>query len=348
MANQLNNIMMAITGYAEVELKQASAKERRGLERILSNANRATLLIQRLLAFSRERTSPPEVLEVNCVIQEVGELMRQLAGQQIEVTFDLAPKLQRVKTDRMELERLLLSLAVRARKLMTAGGKLVVSTQLATLEQKFHRKNKYLPAGTYVLLTVCDKAADDRTITSIGDSPSHQTMASSVIVAEEGRLVGACDDPTDGASLSIYFPAIDHETKEPLQRNLSKEPSSPKTILVVEDDDAVRGPAAEFLMMEGFKVLQVRTGEEAMRVAQQIRSPLDLLITDIVMPGMNGREVAERLLEIYPQLSILYMSGDAQQEAATISCTTGLQHLVLQKPFRLNKLKESIHELLGE
>jgi len=152
--------------------------------------------------------------------------------------------------------------------------------------------------------------------------------------------------PGDGASFTVCFPALGAEAPKPQDQGAStKGTLAAKTILVVEDDDAVRVPAAEFLKMEGFKVLQAKTGLEAIHVALRNRSPIDLLITDIVMPEMNGREVAGKLHEMQPSLKVLYMSGDADKTAVCAG-TEGSQDAVLQKPFRLNKLNDKIRDLL--
>ena len=351
MANQFNNIMMAITSYAELELKKAPSKERRSLEQVLSNAARATFLIQKLLAFSRKQVRSPQALELNSVITEISDLVRQMVGERIEVVLSLDPNVQRIQTDRVELEQLVLSLALNARDAMTTGGKLTVSTELVKLNKEFIGTNENVLPGKYTMLSVCDTAtghAADRA-TSTGNKDLRFSLALATvrrIVEEAHGLVRISSDPAKGTSFRIYFPALGKEIPESLERVSPEHAPAARTILVVEDDDAVRVPAAEFLMMEGFKVLQARTGAEAIRVAQQNRSPLDLLITDIVMPGMRGREVAEQLLETHPGLKVLYMSGDAH-EAVGSREVKGPQNSILQKPFRLNKLKDKIHEVLG-
>lgn len=351
MANQFNNIMMAITSYAELELKKAPPKERRSLEQVLSNAARATFLIQKLLAFSRKQVPSRQPLELNSVITDISELVRQMVGERIEVVLNLDPHVQRIQTDHVQLEQLVLSLALNARDSMTTGGKLTVSTELANLNKEFIGTNENVLPGTYTMLSVCDTATGDVAgeTTSSGNQDLRINLALATvrrIVEEAHGLVRISSDPTKGTSFNIYFPALAKETPESLESISPKNAPAARTILVVEDDDAVRVPAAEFLMMEGFKVLQARTGAEAIRVAQQNRSPLDLLITDIVMPGMSGCEVAEQLLESHPDLKVLYMSGDAHEGAASRGAK-GSQNPILQKPFRLNKLKDKIHEVLG-
>jgi two-component system cell cycle sensor histidine kinase/response regulator CckA len=350
-ANQFNNIMMAITSYADLELKKAPPKGRRSLEQVLSNAARATFLIQKLLAFSRKQVPSPQPLDLNNVITEIGDLIRQMVGERVEVVLNLDPHLQRIKTDHVELELLVLSLALSARTAMTAGGKLTLSTETVDLNKGFIGANDNVSPGKYTMLSVWDTASGhtaEQIVSSANQDLRINLALATVngIVEDAHGLVRISSDPARGTSFKVYFPALGKESPESLDLTSPKSAPTAKTILVVEDDDAVRVPAAEFLMMEGFKVLQARTGAEAIRVAQQNRSPLDLLVTDIFMPGMSGRDVAEQLLELCPNLKVLYMSGDAH-EVAGARGAKGAQNPILQKPFRLNKLKDKIHEVLG-
>ena len=345
-ANEFNNIMMAITSYAELELKKAPAKGRRSLELVLSNASRAAFLTQKLLAFSRKQVSSPQLLEPNGVITEIGDLVRQIAGERTTVVFNLDPNVQRIKTDYVALEQMVLSLALNARDAMTAGGKLTIATEAVELNHELIGANEKVLPGQYTMLSVCDMAPSHSGEQS--SNGANQDLRINLALATVGKIADeagglvriSCDQET-GMTFRVYFPALGEETPETLELISAKDAPTAKTILVVEDDDTVRVPATEFLMMEGFKVLQARTGPEAFRVAEQNRSPLDLLITDIVMPGMSGREVAEQLLEMHPGLKVLYMSGDAHEGM-------GSQNPILQKPFRLNKLKDKIHEILGQ
>ncbi len=348
--------MMAITGYVELELKKASPKEKRSLEQVLSNAARATFLVQKLLAFSRKQAPLPQSLELNTVITNISDLVCQLAGEQIEVEFKLDPQVQRIKADGGELEQLVLNLILNARNAMTLGGKLTVCTELVKLDEEFVGKSKSAMPGKYAMLSVSDNASDcvkDKTERK-GKSAGNQDLRINVALATARRivedahgLIRISSERNNGTSFKVYFPALGKETAEVQANKFPKNVAVARTILVVEDDDAVRIPATEFLMMEGFKVLQARTGYEAIHVTLQNRSPLDLLITDIVMPEMSGHEVAAKLLEMHPDLKILYMSGDAAE--ASLSHTGGAsQRAILQKPFRLNKLKDKIHEVLGQ
>ncbi len=357
MANQFNNIMMAVTSYAELELKKAAPPGRRSLEQILDSAARATSLIQKLLAFSRKHLPSPQPLQLNVVVTEISSFLQSLVGDQIEVVLSLDPKAPAVTADCVELEQLVLGLAINARDAMTRGGKLTVSTELVELDKGFMGTSEDLDPGKYVMLSVRDTgtglATQTHAFESTGSSDQNLRINLALaavrgVVKEVKGVIRVSSEPGRGTSFRIYFPALGQEVPEVREQGTS--PTNvpvAKTILVVEDDDAVRVPAAEFLKMEGFKILQARTGPEALHVALRNRSPLDLLITDIVMPEMSGCEVAEKLLEMHPNLKVLYMSGDTEG-AAPSHGTKRSENAVLQKPFRLNKLKDKIRDVLGQ
>jgi len=351
-ANQFNNIMMAITSYAELEMKQASASQRRSLEQVLSNANRATALVQKLLAISRTQAASPQPLDLNIVLKGISELLEQLTGEPISVVYDLDPTIPEVDADAAEIEHMVLSLAVNARNAMTKGGKLTVSTKLMDLNKDSIGIGEVEQTGEYVMLSIND-TGHDRTAEDLVGSYDQDTRinlslaAVRGIVKNAGGFVRLSSEPGKGNNFNIYFPPSKQDTREDSKRSSPRNIPVSRTILVVEDDDAVRIPTSEFLKMEGFKVLQARTGNEAVHVVQQNRSSLDVLITDIVMPKMSGLQVAEKLLELNPDLKILYMSGDTD-EAHRTRANRPPGNAVLRKPFRLETLKDRIHELLGE
>ena len=356
MANQFNNIMMAVSSYAELEIKKASSQEKRSLEQVLSNAARATSLIQKLLAFSRKHVLSPQPLQLNRLVTEIGNLLQLVVGEGIEVVLAVDPAVQNVNADRVELEQLILSLAIDGRNAMNCGGKLTVSTEIVKLSNKFIGTEAADP-GKFVALSVSDTGAaiEPRKDTLKPGRKSNQDLriglalaAASGIAKESRGLVRVSSEPASGTTFKIYFPALGQDDSEAVAGSQAlKILPIARTVLVVEDDDSVRIPTTEFLKMEGFKVLQARTGSEAIHVVEKNRSLLDLLITDVVMPGMSGPEVAEKLIEMQPDLKILYMSGDVDQGAAWSDSAKSGQ-AVLQKPFRLNVLNDKIHDLLGQ
>jgi two-component system, cell cycle sensor histidine kinase and response regulator CckA len=350
MANQFNNIMMAVTGYAELELKRASNKEKRSLEQVLDHATHATFLIQKLLDFSAARISSPQVLELDATLAEASEIVRELLGEQADLTLSLNAKSETIRADRVEIEQTLFTLAVVARDVMNGNGKLTISTSVIDLKHAFVGTESAEP-GKYVILGVESQVAADG---PVGNTTTHDhNHAGELSLAAVREVVKNCHGLAGFSiepgicSLKLYFPVASGEAAGQEGSTLPRTPAVARTILIVEDDDAVRVPAAEFLMMEGFKVLQARTGGEALNVVQQGRSSLDLLVTDILMPKMNGHEVAAALLDQHPNLKVLYISGDpARSPLAGSREISGNE--TLRKPFRLNALRDKIHDLLGE
>jgi two-component system, cell cycle sensor histidine kinase and response regulator CckA len=349
MANQFNNIMMAVTSYAELELKKAKRSERHGLEQVITHANRATSLIQKLLSFSRKHTSSPQPLELNAVITDSSSLLKELLGERAELALKLDSGSEIIQADRVDIEQTLFALVVIARNAMEEAGELTVSTSAAEIDQKFIGTDSAEP-GKYVVLSV--ETNGPRVAHSTESVNLDQSQRVNLSLAAVRGIIKDCQglarfssEPGASSSFKVYFPASAQKVADENSATLPRNPAVARTILIVEDDDAVRVPAAEFLMMEGFKVLQARTGGEALSVVKQSRSSLDILVTDIFMPKMNGHEVAAALLGEHPDLKVLYISGDPGRTAPAGS---KVPHTALRKPFRLNTLRDKIHDLLGE
>jgi two-component system, cell cycle sensor histidine kinase and response regulator CckA len=347
MANQVNNVMMAVTSYAELELKKASGKEKRSLEQVLIHATRATFLIHKLLDFSRARVPLTQPLQLDEVLKEVRDFLQELLGEHIELAINLRAELKIVCADRVEIEQMLFALVVISRNAIAGNGKIMISTSIIDGEHTFANAGTAVPNELVVL-----------GLESHPGNIEPSAHPSSLVQNDRGRLslaglreiVKDCHALTrfsiepEICSFKLYFPVVTGHAIGEEGPMLPRHPAVARTVLLVEDDDAVRVPATEFLMMEGFKVLQARTGNEAINVVQQSRSPLDVLVTDLLMPNMNGREVAETLLNQHPDLKVLYISGDPGRGSSTNAGQTP----ILRKPFRLNVLRDKIHDLLGE
>ncbi len=351
MANQFNNIMMAVTGYAELELRKTTTN-RRELEQVITHATRATSLIQKFLDSSRRHSSMPQPLELDDLVSEVGDLMKDLLGEQADLKLRLNAKSVDIHADRINVEQTLLAFVLIARNSMASGGQLRISTALTDLDREFIGEQDTAEPGQYVVLSIENGTPAVRT-----DSAAHvdldQSQRVSLSLAAVRGILKEChglarfsSDPSARSSFQLYFPVWRQEAFEAQSASLPRIPAIARTVLIVEDDDAVRVPAVEFLMMEGFKVLQAKTGAEALNVVQQSRSSLDILIADIFMPKMNGYQVAAKLLEQHPDLKILYISGDPGR--SSLGMGESPQPATLRKPFRLNVLRDKIHDLLGE
>jgi CheY-like chemotaxis protein len=351
-ANHFNNIMMAVTGYAELELKKVSAKDKRALDQMLANANRATLLIQTLLDFSRGSTSSPRPIELNALINDLSELLRGLLGERVELSLRLDANPSTIYEDRIDVQRSLFALLIVARNEMAGAGQLSLATSLVELNREFIQGDRFEP-GEYVALSIENQSAVVKHSSSSDASLSKNEKPSLSLEGVEA-IVGACrsflrvsGESGVKSNFKLYFPLSKKGADADSGPTLPRYPAMARTILVVEDDDAVRLPAAEFLKMEGFKVLQARTGDEALSLVQQSRSSPDILVADLFMPKMSGHEVAAKLLEQYPDLKVIYMSGDPARTVAPGSGKAS-QNATLRKPFRLNVLRDRIHDLLGE
>jgi CheY-like chemotaxis protein len=349
-ANEFNNTMMAITSYAELEMRNASPSQRRSLERVLSNVGRATTLVQKLLAFSNRQAHPPQPLDLNQLIAGIGNLLEQLTGDHISLVYKVDKNIPPVLAEVAEIEQVALSLSIIARNAMRSGGELTISTSVVDIKNESADISDAESEGRYVALSVADTGSG-----AVADEPADNggvdLRVNLSLAAVRGVVKNACGfvrikrEREKGSNFTIYLPALQQTSLEHSPPAHNRIASASRTLLVVEDDDAVRIPTSEFLKMEGFKVLQARTGEEAIHVAQQNRSPLDVLITDIVMPKMTGQQVAAKLLELHSDLKVLYMSGDTEAQALRLAQST--PNAILRKPFRLETLKDRIQELLG-
>jgi two-component system, cell cycle sensor histidine kinase and response regulator CckA len=347
-AHRFNNIMMAVSSYAELELKKATPQQKRNLEQVLGNIAQATSLVQKLITLSRKRQLSPQPMSLNSLVTGLSSLLQQLCGEGFELILDLSPKTRAIQADHIEIEQLILSLVVNVRSLTGVDGRVTIASDLAQLGQNFFEPCDTAVPGEYVMLSVRGTGPGP-TNSQGGDAErqNHSTLAAASAIVKHARgLVRAPNEAENSRTCTVYFPALGQAVAEGEEKGKApKSLEAAKTILVVDDDDAVRVPAAEFLKMEGFKVLQAKTGPEALQIAERHHGSLDLVATDIIMPEMSGREVAETLRELYPHIKVLYMSGDS--ETAPFLKELDPAHAPLQKPFRLTKLNERILELLG-
>ena len=354
-ANQFNNTMMAITSYVELEMKKVPPSERRSLDQVLTNAARATALVQRLLAVSRKQAALPQPVDLNGLVAGIRDLIEQLVRDHACVVFNIEPAIALINADPVEMEQSVLSLVISARDAMAKHGTLTLITKLLDLTNDSPGVGETQRPGKYVMLSIDDTGSGRTNEAAGSESPDSLDQDSRVnlsfaavrgIVQSSQGFVRYAGEPEKGSSFKMYFPALQQLALGETDRSAPRSVPVARTVLIVEDDDSVLVPAAEFLKMEGFKVLQARTGAEAIHVVTQNRSGLDVLITDIVMPKMTGREVAEKLLDMHSGLKVLFMSGD-DGAADRVSNGTA-RNVILRKPFRLDTLKDKIHELLGE
>ena len=355
-AHDFNNLLTVV--YTCCALLQRRLKQddplRAYVEQIDSVAKRGGELTRQVMSFARDRSIEPRVVDVNDTIEKMASLLRRLIGDDVEWRANLDRSLRRVRADRSQLEQVVMNLVLNARDAMPHGGKLVVSTTNVELVDP-QAKDLALAPGDYVLLGISDTGIgmDEATrarvfepffTTKAGKGTGLGLATSFGIVRQSGGAIAIESSPGRGATVRVWFPATTAPTDEATEPPPSAARRGTETVLLVDDDDAVREPLAEFLRLYSFKVLEARNGLSAIEHAQQHHGEIHVLVTDVVMPRMGGKTLAESLLAIRPTLKVLYLSGHSD---STIHRRGQVPAgaAVLQKPFPPEALVSRIHEL---
>jgi len=357
-AHDFNNLLTIIIGYSDVMLDRfASGDPMRAYTTEIKGAGgRAVGLTRQLLAFSRQQVLAPQVLDLNTLITNLTKLLNRLIGEDIDLVFNAGPLPATVKADPGHIEQVLMNLAVNSRDAMPRGGKLTIETSHVQVDEAYGSTHYSMPAGSYVMLAVSDTGCGmDKDIQAHIFEPFFTTKEMGKgtglglatvygIVKQSGGSIWVYSEPGAGTTFKIYLPAVKgapHAAKE------SAVPAGgSETVLLVEDDAGLRGLARMVLEAQGgYKVLESPGGKEARLFAGQHKGPIHLLLTDVVMPGMSGRELSEELATLRPEMKILYMSGYTDD--------TVVRHGVLeegmaflQKPFTAESLLRKVRELL--
>ncbi|OLC07756.1 MAG: hypothetical protein AUH42_02935 [Gemmatimonadetes bacterium 13_1_40CM_70_11] len=359
-AHDFNNLLTAILGSADLMLDslRAGVPEREEVEEIRKAALRAADLTHQLLAFSRQQVIAPTVLNPNDVVANMDKLLRRLLGEDVELRAVLAPDLATVKADSSQLEQVVLNLAVNARDAMPNGGKLTIETQNVELDVAYARGHVSSQPGDYVMLAVSDTgvgmdAATQARIFEPFFTTKEKGKGTGLglatvygIVKQSGGWIWVYSEPGHGTTFKIYLPRV-AEAAAPAAPSPAPPASvrGSETVLVVEDDEMIRHLVQRVLKANGYTVLVAASGRDAERVAGQHQGPIHLLMTDVVMPGMNGREVARRLAAARSGIRVLYLSGytdDAIVHHGVLE--PGIAFL--QKPFTLAVLGRKVREVL--
>ncbi len=355
-AHDFNNILMVIRTCGALLLRQLDDEDlRREVEQIDSAAERAAVLTQQLLAFGRQQVFRPEVLYLNETVEETVGLLHRLVGDEIEIVCDLDPDIEATVLDRSQLVQVILNLSLNARDAMAGGGTLTIRTASLELDELFASASAgHIAPGRYTLLQVTDTGAgiDDEVQAHIFE-PFFTTKPEGTglglatvhgIVVQSGGHVTIYSEPGMGTTFKLYFP-VPVSNAAPARPPAAGALEGSETILLVEDDAAIRPRIATTMRLCGYNVLEASSGAEALGVVEQSSDAIDLLLTDVVMPGMNGRELAERLLADRPDLSVLYTSG---YPADTI-LRQGIGHTgtaYLEKPYLPDDLLRKLRTIL--
>jgi PAS domain S-box-containing protein len=364
-AHDFNNLMMIVLGNLETVQRQArelagSTNLQRALTNAMRGAQRAAALTSRLLAFSRRQALDPKPLDVNKFIQGAVEFLQRSLGETVQVEAVGAAGLWRIEVDPNHLESALVNLAINARDAMPRGGKLTIEASNVFADDDYVRMNPEIAQGAYVVICVSDSGAGmTRDILNRAFEPFFTTKEpgqgtglglSQVygFVKQSGGHIKIYSEPGEGTSVKMYFPrmirdSIDEEEPE----NVVAEGESGETILVVEDDDDLRAYLVEILRGLKYSVLSAPTGQAALTTLIQDEKRVDLLLTDVVMPGMNGRELARKAQALRPGLPVLYMSGYSRNAIVHHGRLDGGVDVV-QKPLTQSQLATRIRAALDK
>jgi two-component system, cell cycle sensor histidine kinase and response regulator CckA len=359
-AHDFNNLLMVVSGYAEVilsklEIDDPLSDKARAIQQA---ADRATTLTRQLLAFSRKQLLELKVVDVNAIVSDMERLLRPLIGENVELVAKLAPHAGYTRADAGQLEQVLMNLVVNAKDAMPAGGTLTIQTENILADDSSRRGQAFIRPGSYVMLSVTDTGMgmDKETQLRIFE-PFFTTKEkgkgtglglSTVygIVKQSGGYVMVHSELGHGSSFHIYLPQVEGTAEKHSAPAARAAAGGTETILLVEDEESVRQLVRDTLESKGYKVIEAENGEGGISVAAQHAGKIDLVITDVVMPGMGGREMAEEIVKIRPETKILYLSGYAED---AILSEGGIENATpfLQKPFTLQNLSRKVREVLG-
>ena len=359
-AHDFNNLLTAIIGYTDLALADLREGDpmRQDMEEILRAAHRAAGLTRQLLAFSRQQVLAPRVLDLNEVVQTVDKMLGRLVGEDIELQSVLAPGLGHIKADPGQLEQVIVNLAVNARDAMPTGGKLTIETADVEMAETRGRDLTTVPAGRYVMLAITDSGTgmDEDTKARIFEpffTTKEQGKGTGLglatvygIVKQSGGFIWLYSEPGHGTTFKIYLPRVEGAADAlapPV--GTAAVPRGTETVLIVEDEEAVRALAKTALARKGYRVLEAANGGEALLLCESERAPIHLLVTDVVMPGLGGADLAQRLAPLRSEMKVLFISGYTDRAAARHG-TMQPGAAYLEKPFSLDALARKVREVL--
>ena len=358
-AHDFNNLLMVITSFAEMTQEQLSSKERlhQNLAQVLKAAERAAALTHQLLAFSRKQVLSPRIIDINTVVEESLKMIQRLIGEDIELRASLGKALWVVKADPGQFVQVLMNLCVNARDAMRNGGELRIETTNVSVDVEAAREHPALVPGNYVALVVSDKGTGmtkevqahlfDPFFTTKEPGKGTGLGLSMVygIVKQSGGYIWVDSELGLGSSFTIYFPAVDAPLTITSTPEVTGADGQGESILLVEDDEALRLSISTYLRRHGYKVLEAANGADALHVARGHNS-IQMLVTDVILPKLSGAQLAREVAAISPNVLTLYISGYTDRnlvDCDPASSTTGF----LQKPFALRTLLEKIGEMIA-
>jgi PAS domain S-box-containing protein len=359
-AHDFNNLLTVITGYCQMLLDRFEPGEstREDMLQVLKAADRATALTRQLLAFSRKQIVQPKVVELGALVTDMQQMLKRLLGVNIELVIKVDPHLGKARVDPGQLEQVIVNLVVNARDAMPSGGRLLIELRNVQLESESGTREMPIPEGSYVVLEVVDTGTgmDEETRSHLfepffttkekGRGTGLGLSTSYGIVKQNHGEILVRSEPGMGSAFSIYLPRIDEPSSiDSPHQSFVRAPKGAETILVAEDEDGVRHIVTQMLREQGYTVLPASGGAEALQIAEAHSGPLQLLLSDVMMPRMNGPELAERMRKLRPDMRVLFVSGYTDGEIVREGeLQPGTDYL--QKPFTREQLTDKVREVL--
>ena len=358
-AHDFNNLLTVIKGYSELMLEDLDNADplRNEVDEIKKAADRAASLTRQLLAFSRQQVLAPKVVDLNTIVGNMDKLLHRLLGEDIDLFTVLEPGLGRVKADPGQVEQVIMNLAVNARDAMPEGGKLTIETSNVDLDEYYTREHAAVKPGSYVMIAVTDTGIGMTekiktrifepffTTKEVGKGTGLGLSTVYGIIKQSGGYVWVYSEVGIGSSFKVYLPRVDAPAEISPPVSLHPSHRGTETVLLVEDEDGVRALVRQVLHKHGYNVLEARNGGEALLMCERHQGSIDMLLTDVVLEQMGGRELAERLLKIRPEMKVLYVSGyadDAIVHHGVLKAGTAF----LQKPFTTDALARKVRFVL--
>ncbi len=362
-AHDFNNLLTAISGHCDLLLLRHDQGDQDygDLVQIHQNANRAAALVGQLLAFSRKQTLRPEVLDLRDTLSDLTHLLNRLVGEKVTLTLSHDPVLKTIRADKRQLEQVLMNLVVNARDAMPSGGEIRIDTEVAVLRTELHRDRATVPPGEYVTVRVCDEGTGippDKlqkvfepfyTTKRTGEGTGLGLSTAYGIVKQTGGFIFVDSTPGTGTCFTLYFPVHEEvaqprvSVSEPLPATTARQGDG--VVLLVEDEAPVRAFASRALRMRGYTVMEAGSAEEALKMLDNPELNVDVFVTDVVMPGMDGPSWVRQALEARPDVRVVFVSGYAEGAFGDDGPTVP-NSVFLPKPFSLVQLTETVHRQL--
>jgi PAS domain S-box-containing protein len=358
-AHDFNNLLTVVTGYCGILLGHFREEDPlyEGISEIAKASDRAIGLTRQLLAFSRKQVLQPRVLDLNTIVADMDRMLRRLIGEDIDLVTLLAPNLGAVNADPGQIEQVIMNLAINARDAMPKGGKLTIDTVDAEVQEVITHRRLKMPAGSYVVLSVTDTGSgmtpeiQERifepffTTKNPGEGTGLGLSTVYGIVEQSGGTILVYSELGIGTTFRVYLPRVQRAAAPADVLKPAPPPRGSETILVVEDEDAVRALLCSILQKQGYVLLRARNGAEGLLVCEKYAGKIDLMMTDVIMPSMNGSDLAERLRSVRPGMRVLFMSGytdAAIMHHGVLSAGAAF----IEKPFTMQAVARKVREVL--